>query len=50
MDQRLCTLYAGGNDAFAWLLDPRVVAAIGLVKENEVPALATADRYVRGDS
>jgi hypothetical protein len=41
---RLFTLYAGGNDGFAWLLDPRIVAAIagsGLVEERQVPALAT---------
>lgn len=41
---RLFTLYAGGNEGIAWLLDPRIVAAIaasGLLPEREVPALAT---------
>ncbi|GAA3343974.1 hypothetical protein GCM10020358_45290 [Amorphoplanes nipponensis] len=40
---RVYTLYAGGNDAEAWLLDPRIVAAIaesGLIREGAVPALA----------
>lgn len=43
---RLFTLYAGGNDGFAWLLDPRVVEAVagsGLLGGDEVPALATHD-------
>ncbi|MFB9238203.1 hypothetical protein ACFFWC_22050 [Plantactinospora siamensis] len=40
---RLCTLYAGGNDGIAWLLDPRIVAAVersGLLPAHEVPRLA----------
>jgi hypothetical protein len=40
---RLFTLRAGSDDATAWLLDPRVVAAIagsGLLEDREVPALA----------
>ncbi|MFC7484610.1 hypothetical protein ACFQX7_37700 [Luedemannella flava] len=45
--KRLFTLYAGGNEGIAWLLDPRIVAAIadsGLIgKDHEVPALATHD-------
>jgi hypothetical protein len=43
---RLFTLLAGTDDAIAWLLDPRVVAAVadsGLVRESGVPALATHD-------
>ncbi|MEV6597096.1 hypothetical protein AB0M36_09565 [Actinoplanes sp. NPDC051346] len=43
---RIYTLYPGGNDGEAWLLDPRIVAAIaesGLIKEGGVPALATHD-------
>ncbi len=41
---RLFTLYAGGNEGIAWLLDPRIVAAIadsGLLEDREVPALAS---------
>lgn len=41
---RLFTLYAGGNEGIAWLLDPRIVAAIansGLLPDREVPALAS---------
>lgn len=40
---RLFTLYAGGNDGVALLLDPRVVAAVqrsGLVAGTEIPSLA----------
>lgn len=43
---RLYTLRTGGNDGEAWLLDPRVVAAIaesGLLKRNETPVPATQD-------
>jgi len=43
---RVYTLSTGGNDGEAWLLDPRIVAAIsesGLIKESGVPALATHD-------
>jgi hypothetical protein len=43
---RLFTLYPGGNEGIAWLLDPRIVAAIadsGLLKDREVPALASHD-------
>jgi hypothetical protein len=41
---RLFTLHAGGNEGIAWLLDPRIVAAVadsGLVEDGVVPALAT---------
>lgn len=41
---RIFTLSAGTNEGIAWLLDPRIVAAVadsGLVKEDDVPALAT---------
>lgn len=41
---RVFTLYAGGNEGIAWLLDPRVVTAIadsGLLSDREVPALAS---------
>ena len=41
---RLFTLYTGGNEGIAWLLDPRIVAAIadsGLLSDREVPALAS---------
>ncbi len=44
--KRLFTLRAGSDDAIAWLLDPRIVAAVadsGLVRESGVPALATHD-------
>jgi len=40
---RLFTLYAGVNEGIAWLLDPRIVAAVagsGLLPERETPALA----------
>jgi hypothetical protein len=50
---RLFTLSPGGNESIAWLLDPRVVAAIaasGLIEDRGVPGLASADRYVRADS
>jgi hypothetical protein len=43
---RLFTLYAGSNDGFVWLLDPRIVAAVadsGLVEPDEIPALAAHD-------
>lgn len=43
---RIYTLYTGSNDGIAWLLDPRIVAAIadsGLIEEGEVPSLATHD-------
>ncbi|MEU4478435.1 hypothetical protein AB0F68_10285 [Micromonospora sp. NPDC023966] len=43
---RLYTLQTGGNDGVAWLLDPRIVAAItgsGLFGEDETPALATQE-------
>lgn len=43
---RLFTLYAGGNEGIAWLLDPRIVAAIAdsaLLEDQEVPALASHD-------
>lgn len=39
--------YSGVNEGIAWLLDPRIVAAVavasGLIEEGEVPALATHD-------
>ena len=41
---RLFALYAGGNEGIAWLLDPRIVAAIadsGLLEDREVPGLAS---------
>jgi hypothetical protein len=41
---RIFTLYAGANFGVAWLLDPRIVAAVadsGLVEDDELPALAT---------
>lgn len=41
---RFCTLYAGANDGIAWLLDPRIVAAVagsGLLPDRETPAPAT---------
>jgi hypothetical protein len=41
---RLFTLYTGANEGIAWLLDPRIVAAIaasGLLSDREVPALAS---------
>jgi hypothetical protein len=41
---RLFTLYAGGNEGIAWLLDPRIVTAIadsGLLPGREVPVLAS---------
>jgi hypothetical protein len=41
---RCFTLYAGVNEGIAWLLDPRIVAAVagsGLVEERQIPALAT---------
>lgn len=40
---RLFVLNAGGNEGVAWLLDPRIVAAVdrsGLVVAGEVPCLA----------
>jgi hypothetical protein len=43
---RLFTLRAGSDDAVAWLLDPRFVAAIadgGLLEERRVPVLASHD-------
>jgi hypothetical protein len=39
---RLHTLHAGSNQGEAWLLDPRIVAAIagsGVIKDESVPAL-----------
>jgi hypothetical protein len=44
--KRLFTLSAGANEGIAWLLDPRIVAAVadsGLVRERGVPALASRD-------
>jgi hypothetical protein len=44
--KRLFTLNAGGNDGFAWLLDPPIVAAVadsGLVRVRSVPALPCHD-------
>jgi hypothetical protein len=41
--ERLFTLTAGGDDGIAWLVDPRIVAAIGesgLVNEAALPVLA----------
>jgi hypothetical protein len=41
---RIYTLYTGGNEGEAWLLDPRIVAAItesGLLEPDVTPALAT---------
>jgi hypothetical protein len=43
---RLYTLHTGSNDGEAWLLDPRIVAAItesGLLSADETPVLATQD-------
>jgi hypothetical protein len=43
---RFYTLQTGGNDGVAWLLEPRIVAAItesGLFGENDTPALATRE-------
>jgi len=43
---RLFTIGAGGNEAIAWLVDPRIVAAIadsGLVSVHALPALASHD-------
>jgi hypothetical protein len=43
---RVFTLYAGGNDGFALLLDPRVPAAMhasGLFPDHEVPSLPVSD-------
>jgi hypothetical protein len=43
---RLFTLGAGSDDAVAWLVDPRIVAAIvdsGLVSEDALPVLASHD-------
>jgi hypothetical protein len=40
---RIYTLATGGNDGVAWLLDPRIVAAItesGLFEPDVTPALA----------
>jgi hypothetical protein len=42
--KRLFTLYPSGHATVAWLLDPRIVAAVadsGLVQGYKVPALAT---------
>jgi hypothetical protein len=43
---RLFTIGAGGNEAIAWLVEPRIVAAIadsGLVGGHGLPALASND-------
>jgi hypothetical protein len=43
---RVFTLYAGGNDGWALLLDPRVPAAMrasGLFSDSEIPSLAIAE-------
>lgn len=43
---RLFVLGAGGNEGIAWLVDPRIVAAIvdsGLVNEAGLPVLATLE-------
>lgn len=43
---RVFTLYAGGNDGWALLMDPRVPAAMrvsGLFPDREVPSLPLAD-------
>jgi hypothetical protein len=44
--KRLFTLGAGGNEGIAWLIDPRIAAAIadsGLVQESGLPVLAISD-------
>ncbi|AEV86289.1 hypothetical protein ACWT_5271 [Actinoplanes sp. SE50] len=43
---RLFALYVGTEDALAWLVDPRIVAAVadsGLFRESDVPLLAAHD-------
>lgn len=43
---RLFTIGAGGNEAIAWLVDPRIVAAItdsGLISVHALPVLASHD-------
>jgi hypothetical protein len=44
--RRMHTLYAGGNEGLAFVMDPRVPAAMrasGVIPDNETPRLATAD-------
>lgn len=46
MTSRLFTLGAGGNEGVAWLVDPRLVAAIvgsGLVNEAGLPVVAARE-------
>jgi len=44
--RRMFTLYGGGNEGLAYLLDPDVIAIVrasGLIDQRDTPTLATAD-------